>query len=126
MAARVTTSDVKEIIDTDLTDLSMFITPANLLINEKLSGEGLSDVLLTEIEKWLTAHLLTCKERQQTKERMGETETSYNWNTKIGLDSSTYGQTVKILDTTGILASEISAKKIVFDIAIDLPTDTDY
>lgn len=125
--ARVTTAEVKEIITTSLTDLDMFILPANLLVTDKLSGEGLGDDLLKEIERWLSAHFLACsKERQVTSKRAGESENSYNWNTYKGLDSTTYGQTAKMLDTTGILSSEMSAKKVILDVLIDHPTDTDY
>src|SRR3990167_11412597 len=55
--ARVTSIEVKEIISTDIADLTAYITAANLLVTEVLGGL-LSDALLKEIERWLSAHLI--------------------------------------------------------------------
>ncbi len=52
MAARVSDTEVKEIIDTTVTTTA-FITAANLLVNNVLSDAGHSEELLKEIERWL-------------------------------------------------------------------------
>ena len=122
--ARVETYEVKEIVTTSMIDLSPFITAANLIVTDKLGSSGLSSATLTEIERWLAAHFVVCKERQPTSKRIGETEESYNWNTNTGLLRTTYGQAAIALDTTGTL-SKIGKPQILFDVAMDLPTDTD-
>ena len=122
--ARTNSALVKEIVTTNMTDLTAFITAANLIVTDKLSSSGLSAATLTEIERWLAAHFVVCKERQPTSKRIGETEESYNWNTNTGLLRTTYGQAAIALDTTGTL-SKIGKPQILFDVAMDLPTDTD-
>jgi hypothetical protein len=122
--SRTTTAEVKEIIVTSLTDLDMFILPANLLVTEKLVGLGLSDETLEEIERWLAAHFLAVsKERQATKKRIGETEETYYWSKEGGLDSTTYGQTAKLLDTTGTLSRDLGKPSVILEVGMDLPTD---
>lgn len=124
--ARTNNLKVKQIIETDLDDVTPFIEAANAFVTKRLgSSSELSDTQLEQIERWVAAHFLAMsKERQTTKERMGDTEFSYNWNTKDGLAATTYGQTAMVLDTTGDLASA-GKPGIIFDVAMDLPTDTD-
>lgn len=122
--ARTNTALVKEIVTTSQTDLNAFISAANIVVTEKLSNSGLGTATLAEIERWLAAHFLVCMERQPTSKRIGETEESYNWNTNTGLLRTSYGQAAVDLDTTGTLA-KLGKPQIVFDVAMDLPTDTD-
>ena len=112
MATRVTPSDVKEIIDTDLTDtrVQSFIDSASALIDATIA-DRLTDTLLTEIEKWLSAHLIaTTNERQLRSGTAGPAKADYFGKDGVGLDSSTYGQQVRMLDTTGKLYQLSSGK----------------
>lgn len=104
--ARVTASEVKDIIDTDLIDarVNAYINSANILVNEVLVNEGLSDALLTEIERWLAAHYITCNERQAIQQVAGPAEQRFSDVFGKHLLSSTFGQTAAQLDTTGKLA----------------------
>lgn len=122
--ARTSTDKVKEIITTSLTDLRPFITAANIIVSEKLSSTDLTAATLAEIERWLAAHFVACKERQPTSRKMGESEDRYHYSRKEGLFQTTYGQAAIALDTTGSLA-KLGKQQIVFDVAMDLPTDTD-
>lgn len=122
--ARVTASEVKEIIVTEFSGsaLDPFITAANLIVTEKLSDVGLSNDLLKEIERWLAAHFIyasnptysstdTKAKGPVTFERVGETARSYGnimqqIRISLGVLSSTvYGQQALILDMSGTLAS---------------------
>lgn len=107
MGARVTGDEVKEIMDTDLTatQLLPFITSANAIVTDRVSGQGPGTDLLKEIEKWLAAHLAKIREPQLSSERIGEAQNNYVTQVGLGLDATTYGQQVKILDSTGILSS---------------------
>jgi hypothetical protein len=109
MANRVTPEEVKEIIDTTVSESSIeaFITAANATINALLGSSSLTVVQLREIERWLTAHLITCaKERTIRSETAGQADITYETQPLgKGLDASLYGQQVRLLDTTGILAS---------------------
>lgn len=112
MAFRVTPAEVRiimrDVTEADYPDATVeaYITGANATINENLSGEGLSDTILKEIERWLSAHLMAISRVRTTKkEKAGTAEIGYIDQYGTGLELSEYGQTVKGLDSTGILAS---------------------
>ena len=116
MALRVTPDEVKEIIDTDLTDprITAFITGANAVVEDRLVGKGLSTSLLKEIERWLAAHYIAANiERQAIQEKAGPASQSFANIFGKHLLSTTYGQTAAELDSTGTLASA-GKKAIVF------------
>lgn len=105
MAVRVTASEVKEIMDTTLSDVIVgaYITSANTLVNSVL-GTGATD-LLKEIERWLTAHMIAVtRERQAQKEGAGGAYIEYTGKYGQDLSSTSYGQMAMALDTTGALA----------------------
>lgn len=114
MANRITTDELKEIISTDLGDsvLEAFILAANLTVTEWLgSSTVLSSDQLKEIERWLSAHLLACtREQQAQSEDAGQASITYQGKTGMGLDATFYGQQVKLLDSTGILAQSVGKK----------------
>lgn len=114
--ARVLASEVKEILDTDLSDVIVgtFITAANITVTKFLgTSTVLSSVQLKEIERWFSAHLIACTREQQAQaeEVAGETNIKYQGKTGMGLDSTLYGQQVKVLDTSGVLAANLGKKK---------------
>lgn len=106
--ARVTVAEVKEIIETDLstTVITGYITSANALVTQALSSSGLGADILKEIERWSAAHMIAItKERQAYEEEAGGAKTRYTGRFGQGLSSTTYGQMVLTLDTTGKMAS---------------------
>ena len=114
MSNRVAHFELIEILDTDLEDTTPFITTANLLVTAKLSSEGLDDDILKEIEKYLAAHFASLKDPRVAQEKIGDVAVTYEGKTGLGLDGTKYGQTVKMLDTTGILSS-MGKKQVLFD-----------
>ena len=119
MANRVTDEEVKEILDAKTTvgDTTPFITAANQIVTDRLVGKGLSTDQLKEIERWLAAHLTCSKEQQPGREKAGEAEATYRGKDGLGLDTSLYGQNVKLLDSSGTLSS--LGKRGAFIEAID-------
>ena len=116
MANRTNATDVKLIIETQLqnANIEAFITSANAIVTDALGSSSLSDSTLEQIEKWLTAHMIaSTRERMAKKEEAGGAKIEYAGNYGMGLDLTTYGQMVKTLDVTGIMAS-LGSKKIVF------------
>lgn len=108
--ARTSPTAVQEIIDTDLTDtqINAFITAANLLVTNQLASKGLGNAMLAEIERWLAAHLLATRDQRVQSESVdgaGGYSVTFQGRTDMGLDATIYGQQVKILDTSGTLAS---------------------
>lgn len=109
MSIRVTAEDVKQIIVTDKEDavIEAFISAASLTVDAILADQDLTDDQLQEIERWLSAHLMACAvEPQIVKEQVGNASATYAGITKMGLNATLYGQQVKILDTTGLLAAQ--------------------
>ena len=115
MTVRVTATEVKQILDTDLTDpvIEVFINAANLTVTDALgSSTVLSSDQLKEIERWLTAHLIASTRDQQIQEdTIGKSKVVYQGRTAMGLDATFYGQQVKILDTSGVLVGSAGKRK---------------
>lgn len=107
MTARITATEVKAILDTsELSDpiIDSFILGATALVN---SVFGVTDVtaLTKEIERWLTAHLIASTvERMAEREGAGGASITYTGKYGENLSSTSYGQMVLTLDTTGKMA----------------------
>jgi len=111
--ARVTAAEVKEILDTTLTDarVDAFIIAASAAVDEMLGNSNLGATLLKEIERWLAAHYIVATiERQATHEKAGPVEQRFADVFGQYLLSTTYGQTAAQLDTTGTLSN--AGKKV--------------
>jgi len=109
MAIRVTAVEVKEIMDNCTVIDSVvdnFIITASALVDKIFIGDlSITAVLLKEIEKWLTAHLLASTlSRTTSQEQIGDVSVKYTGFWKEGLSSTSYGQMVLILDTSGKMA----------------------
>lgn len=107
--ATVTTTQLKQIIDTALedSDLTAHINIANNLVTQVIgSSSGLDSDTLENIELYLAAHIIAIgKERQALHEKVGPSSVIYQGKFGEGLKSTTYGQMVLTLDSTGKLAN---------------------
>lgn len=107
--ARTTIDEVKEILDTSLTDAQItgFISGATALVDEVLGSDTtISDDLKTEIERWLTAHMIASTREQQLQSgEAGGAKAVFQGKTGVRLESTFYGQTALMLDSTGKLAA---------------------
>lgn len=121
--SRVTVDEVKEIIETSLENYEVvpFITVANLIVTDQLSSSSLSDAILKEIERWLSAHFISIRDPRITKVVFDDVEETYQGQTGYGLQSTTYGQQVMLLDSTGTFTN-LGKKKVSFT-SIDLGLD---
>jgi hypothetical protein len=111
MANRVTIAEVREIFDTTLLDavLTTFIGIANRLVTSYLGTTSLlTDAEKKDIELFLSAHLAsTMRDPQAQQEAVtggAGVSITYHGKSGLGLDGSHFGQTVKMLDRTGILS----------------------
>lgn len=120
MAARVTMSEVREIIDTSLSDagVSSCITAANSLIASKADMTSLlSEDTLTQIELWLSAHYVSVADPRVSEERTRETSVKYvQPSAGTGLGGSSYGQTAIALDSTLSLSEGPAVKRATIKI----------
>ncbi len=116
--ARVVVNQVKDIIDTGLTDgqIRAFINTSHNFVVDLLTGEGLTEATLTEIELYLSAHLLSLREQQAESESIGSEYTvKYQGKTDKGFEATMYGQTAMSLDTTGkLVEASMSLKQASF------------
>lgn len=103
MAKRVTAKEVRVIITTSLLDavIDAYIEIANPMVTSTVTC-GLSAPILKEIERWLTAHLISItNERLTTEEKLGEATVKY----ASGGKTQTYWDMVLFLDTCGGFAN---------------------
>lgn len=111
---RASSNDVKAIITTSNSDendnfinLNAYIKTASLLVDKiesKDSDGDMTDDDLREVEKYLAAHFYTHRDRQYESLKNDVTSEKYQGKTDMYFESSLYGQTAKLLDTTGYLA----------------------
>ena len=104
----VTATDVKAIIETDLSDtiIDAFIADALTIIevNNIDDAPCHSAATLETLQKYLAAHLTTMRERQLNSEKMGDATDQYGGNFDMGLRFSQYGQqAMSAFDCSGIL-----------------------
>lgn len=105
---RTTISDVRIVIPTGLEDLEIsgLMKIANRMVTTVLSTTVLEESTMRDIETWLTAHLIAMgKERQTREERVGDMWLKFSENKEQFLLSTTYGQMVLMLDTSGSFQS---------------------
>ena len=110
MANRVDYDDVKAIMDNCTTadaTVTIFITTANAIINKVfVSDTTMTEDLLTEMEKWLAAHLIASTVfRTTSEEKLGDASLKYTGEWGKKLESTPYGQMVLILDSSGLMAN---------------------
>ncbi len=108
MAARVNASEVKELINTDLTDVivASSIDIASRFIDEVISG--LAADRLADIELYLSAHFVAMRDQDEgaiTEEKVGDGQVKYSGEFGKSLNLTRYGQMAIFLDTTGKLAA---------------------
>jgi len=103
MAVRTNYADVNSIMDgmtVTEADVNKYIAAANTMVNTVL-GTTASD-LYTEIEKWLAGHMLAItRERVAKIAEAGTAKIEYIGKWGAGLQSTSYGQMVLALDTSG-------------------------
>lgn len=107
MAVRATAAEVDQIMDLESsfsdTDIERYITVASAIVDDVLGNDTtLSSTLMEEIECWLAAHLIASTRARMGKvERLGEARIDYMGQFGKNLELTPYGQTVKMLDSTG-------------------------
>lgn len=107
MSCRSSSAEVKKIIETDL-DVDPFIRTASVVVDRLITyaeDNPLEDSELKEIEIYLAAHFCTLREQQYDSKSTADASAKFQGKTGMGLASSHYGQTAKILDSSGYLDS---------------------
>lgn len=105
--ARVTEAEVKEIIEIadDFVTLDPFILIANEIVNIiAVNDTTITDTILKEIERWLSAHFTAIRDPRVDSEKAGSVGAKYQYKVDIGFEVTTYGQMAKRIDSSGTLA----------------------
>jgi len=109
--ARVFNEQVLKVTgDPSSVDAEPAIAVANLLVDELLGGQSLTEARLTQIELYLSAHFVSISQRDGplAAQVLGEATERYFNIYGAGFSSTRFGQQAMILDTSGILAEESS------------------
>jgi len=124
--ARATEREVKQIIDTTLTEdeVAPFLRAANLIVSGLCVDHGYSADLLAEIERWLAAHLVAIRDQKTISETVGDASVTFQGTTGEGLGFTSYGQQVKLLDYMGLIAEASEAKAGALIECIDISEET--
>ncbi len=116
MAVRVTADEVRLIIDLEssMTDeiVDAMIFSANTLINSVCTDASLTDTLLKEIERWVSAHFCAIRDQRLIEEDVGDARDKYQHKEDLGLRVTHYGQQAILLDISGGLAEAADARTI--------------
>jgi hypothetical protein len=103
MAARVSDTDVFAIIDTSLSDIDVFINTAHRMVDGYLLNTDLDEETLTDIERYLSAHVLSVQDMRVKSVGVDVLSESYQGQWGFGLKGTSYGQMAILLDTSGTL-----------------------
>lgn len=100
---RVTEEQVKELIETDKS-VSIFINSANVIVNNYLSGRGLPEDILKQIELYLSAHFVAVSIAGMLRaETVGSVKEEYEESDSAGFSNTRYGRQAVSFDTSGTL-----------------------
>jgi hypothetical protein len=118
--SRVTPEEVKAIVTTSLTDpvIQVWIDGANAIVNESADCIGNDEAILTQVELYLSAHLVAMLDPELrgfvTKEKLDVFETTYSnpVTIKNNIDNTPYGTMANRL-SNGCLAN-IDDKAVSF------------
>ena len=99
-----TVEDVKNILDTSLTDsrIDAFIASAEVITG---GIDSLPQATIDEITKWLTAHFIVARTGQAVSVKAGSVAADFANVYSGRLSSTAYGQTAMSLDSTGTLSA---------------------
>jgi len=116
MMGRVTATEVRSIIilGSSITDtqIDIFINMANLYVTNVFSGDTtVSDDILKEIERNITAHFLHSIDPRESEKAVDKARSKYSGAFGLGLNATTYGQNAMLLDPTGKLAETSTRKR---------------
>jgi hypothetical protein len=102
---RVTAEDVQSIFPSTL-NLEPFIFAASTLVDLYFATSGYGVQQLCEIERFWAAHLASAPDPRVTSKTLGNTKIDYQTRKPAtGLQSTSYGETVLLLDTENIIAA---------------------
>lgn len=105
MAFRVNESDVADIIDTEK-NINPYLKTANIVINNTFANNTTVDAdTLAELERWLCAHFIEADTGTIVSQKIDDSEDKFADHLGMGLNATRFGQRVKLIDHSGLLAA---------------------
>ncbi len=110
MAVLATYTEVQTLMqDTTInsTYITSVLTTVDLMLTEVYEDYtgSISTSLLTELQKYYAAHIIaSTTSRMSSMEKLGDAQVQYIGKWGTGLDSTPYGQMLKLLDPSGLIA----------------------
>lgn len=116
---RVTEAELREVVLDAVNAVANFIADAHVIVDDLLTGKGLTEAKLKLIEKYLAAHLYTLSQEHGglVREKIGEAEQQFaSPGSGTGLRSTRFGAMALTLDPTGTLEANLvgGSKKALF------------
>jgi len=110
MAVRTTSAKVLQILDgctVSSTVVDVFIATASRVLDSVFESDAtMTDDQLIDIETWFSAHMIACTlHRQTSQEQVDDASVKYTGYWSKDLESTSYGQMVKVIDTSGKMAN---------------------
>jgi len=102
--------EIDEVTDDEA---ASFIMTAHVMVCTYLDGYGIPTVLLTEIEKYLSAHFGTLAFPAVQREGLAVMTNSFATKLGLGLQNTRYGQSAIALDPTGNLKKLSDGEKSI-------------
>lgn len=122
---RTDADEVKSILQLDYDtnrnpSLTPYMTAASLIIDRvkvcaSAKSKALTETELTILETWLSAHLYQQSDPGYSSRNTGGAGGSFLGQTGMGLDSTRYGQTAKLLDYSGCLTAILEKREVSFE-----------
>lgn len=97
--------EVEGILDDAPADVTPFLNTAERLVASAGCSLSYSAAIVDEITLYLAAHICCTVRPPKTSEKIGDSEDKFVQPSGQDLDSTRYGQVVKMLDTEGRLTS---------------------
>ena len=105
--ARVTDAEVRAIMEQDqiiVSDLTPFITAADIVIDDHAAIAALSDATTKEISRWLAAHFTSIMDKRVASEKAGSVSQDFQYKLGLNFQVTMYGQQAMMLDSSGTLS----------------------
>jgi len=108
---RTSTSEVKETIDTSLSDAAIddWIAVAGDLVDEIDDRGSLEDDRLRRLEKLVAQHCLSAQDQRHASESGASRSVEFQGETGMAFKGTKHGQRALMLDPTGTLANAMEA-----------------
>lgn len=119
--ARVTAIEVKGIMpDVVILDatVDLYIAAGTLIIDKVFGAADVSETTI-QIEKWFVAHMIASSQGSVVEEKIGDASVKYHDYKGEGLNSTSYGRMVLLLDNLGLLSNLGKRAASIFAVDVD-------